>query len=232
MPAASIAIGCRGLSKQFDGRPVLRGIDLEIAHGESVALVGENGAGKTTLLRCLAGIVRPTAGQVYWFGEPAGDTPASRKLIGVVAHDSMLCPQLTPRENLVFTARMYGQADPQGRAAELLDMVGLDSAADRPTASLSRGMRQRLAIARAVVHQPPIVFLDEPFAGLDRRWSNWLSDTLEGFRRRQSTLCLVLHDAEKVQQLADRVLSVRGGRLEEEGPDAESQLARSLRRAA
>ena len=232
MPDTRTAIACRGLSKQFDGRPVLRGIELDVPPGESLVLVGDNGAGKTTLLRCLAGIVRPTAGHIAWFGQPAGRTPEGRQLIGVVAHDSMLCPQLTPRENLIFTGRMYAQADPQGRAAELLDMIGLTAAAQRPTASLSAGMRQRLAIARALVHRPPIVLLDEPFAGLDGRWSDWLCQTLQELRRRQTTLCLVLHDREKVRQLADRVLAVHGGRLEEEQPSLEYQKANNLRRAA
>lgn len=225
MPQTHAAITCRRLCKEFDGRRVLREIDLDVAPGEALALVGENGAGKTTLLRCLAGIVRTTAGEVAWFGQPAGRTPEGRQLIGVVAHDSMLCPQLTPRENLVFTARLYGLADPRGRAGELLNTIGLAATADRPTAGLSAGMRQRLAIARAVVHRPPIMFLDEPFAGLDQHWSDWLTDTLLELRRRQTTLCLVLHDMEKVAQLADRVLIIRGGRLEE-------QRLSVLRRAA
>ncbi len=153
------AISARRLSKRFGARRVLDAIELQVAAGQCVVLTGANGAGKTTLLRCLASLLRPSDGEVRWFGQSSAD-PAARRLIGMVAHETRLYPHLTLRENLVFAARMHDVAGPRRRADELLAAVGLAAHADRLPPALSRGMRQRAAVARAILHDPPILLLD------------------------------------------------------------------------
>ncbi len=174
---------CR-LSKLFGRRPVLEGLDFAIAAGSSVALCGANGSGKTTLLGCLAAVIRPTAGEVRWFGQcPANDHHA-RRLIGMVAHESRLYPHLSLRENLLFAARMYGLAQPARRADDWLEQCGLQAYRHLTPAETSKGVRQRAALARAMIHEPPILLLDEPFAGLDAEGSQWLRRVLDEHRRR------------------------------------------------
>jgi heme ABC exporter ATP-binding subunit CcmA len=220
MPDAMAAIEVRRLSKTLGRRTVLSGVDFQIAAGQSVALTGANGAGKTTLLRCLASILRPTAGLVRWFGRPAAGNPEARRLVGWVAHESLLYPQLTLRENLAFAARMCDVAQPWQRADELLAGTGLAPYAARLPAAISRGMRQRLAVLRALVHRPRILLLDEPFSGLDAEGTAWLGQLLGELRAAGRTLCFATHDEAVVCRLADRVLEVRRGRVEEIEPGA------------
>jgi len=215
MREPSIAIQAKRLSKVLGGRLVLGQIELEVAAGESVALMGANGAGKTTLLGLLASVLRPTTGEVRWFGRPATADAAARRRIAMVAHESRLYPHLTLRENLVFAARMCGVGRPARRADQWLQDIGLQLHGDRLPARLSRGMRQRVAVARALVHDPSIVLLDEPFCGLDAEGSDWLVRLLSELRNRRRTLCFAVHDEEKAQRLADRVLRLQSGRLEE-----------------
>jgi heme exporter protein A len=232
MTAANIAIRVRGLSKAMGGRAVLRAIDLDVSAGQSVALTGANGAGKTTLLRCLAGVLRPTSGDVYWLGQPAWGHPAARHLVGMVAHQSLLYPQLTLRENLVFAARMHGLPQPLVRADELLEAIGMQRHADRTPATISQGMRQRLAIARALVHDPPILLCDEPFSGLDAAGVAWLSRVLVDLRDRGRTLVCALHDEEAIRRLADRVLEIRAGQLAERPAPGRGLAETTVSRAA
>ncbi len=208
----TIAIEVQGLSKAFGNRTVLRKIDFQVAPGESVALKGANGAGKTTLLRCLAALTTPTAGVVRWFGERAAGRPRARRHIGVVGHDSFLYPHLTLRENLVFAARLCDVSQPARRADQLLDSAGLRRHADRLAARISRGMRQRLTLVRAMVHDPPILLLDEPFSGLDAEGTDWLLGLLLDSKRRGRTLCFATHARQTSKRLADRVLHLHAGR--------------------
>jgi heme exporter protein A len=207
------AIQARQLSKSLGGQMVLREIDLQIAAGEFVALMGDNGSGKTTLLRCLAAIARPTAGEVRWFGQPAAAQPDQRRLIGMVAHESRLYAHLTLRENLIFAARMCAVSAPAQRADGLLEQIGLRSLADRQVRQISKGMRQRLALARALIHDPPILLLDEPFSGLDAAGRDWLAGVLREQRASGCAVCCVTHDEEQTRQLADRTLILRDGSL-------------------
>ena len=204
------------LSKVFGGRRVLDGVDLEVGSSECVGLTGPNGAGKTTLLRCLAGSVRPTCGEVRCCGHPVGRGLAARRLIGVVAHDSLLYPQLTLRENLIFAARMYNVGNPKSRADQLLDEAGLTArAADLP-ASVSRGMRQRLSVVRALVHEPRVLLLDEPFTGLDAAATQWLAGLFLRLRNQGQTILFATHDPAKLHALADRVLNLEDGQVAEQ----------------
>ncbi|MGA2256275.1 MAG: heme ABC exporter ATP-binding protein CcmA [Thermoguttaceae bacterium] len=213
MTDSGIAIEVRRMTKRFGRRLVLDDIDLHVAAGESIVLTGSNGAGKTTLLRTMAALLRPTSGEVLWFGEKTSSRHENRRLIGMVAHENRLYPHLTLRENLVFAARMCDVARPQNRAESLLETVGLLAHGDRTPPVLSKGMRQRLSLARALIHDPPILLLDEPFEGLDADAEHWLISLLQELRRQSRTLCFVLHDEAKTWRLADRVLCLRQGQL-------------------
>jgi ABC-type multidrug transport system ATPase subunit len=234
MTAPPPAIVARRLSKTFGRRAVLRQIDWQVAEGQCVAVTGANGSGKSTLLACLASILRPTSGEVFWFGHPAAGNPTARGLVGMVAHEHRLYPHLTLRENLIFAARMYGVAEPRRRAEQLLESAGLAAHAQRTPPTLSRGMRQRAAVLRALVHDPPILLLDEPFAGLDAAGTDWLVARLQELQALGRTLCLVLHDEAKARRLAHTMVELRGGRLEPRafGDGAGRQSPAELARAA
>jgi len=213
MSDTRIAIEVRSMTKRFGRRLVLDNIDLQVAAGESIVLTGANGAGKTTLLRAMAALVRPSSGEVLWFGEKTSGQHERRRLVGMVAHENRLYPQLTLRENLVFAARMCDVAHPRDRAESLLETVGLLPHGDRMPPLLSKGMRQRLSLARALIHNPPILLLDEPFEGLDADADYRLNGLLQELRQQHRTLCFVLHDEAKTRRLADRVLHLCQGRL-------------------
>ncbi len=211
-----IALEATDLTRRFGRRLVLCNLNLEVPGGRCVALGGANGSGKTTLLRCLAGALKPTAGQVRWFGQPAG-TAALRHLVGLAAHESFLYPHLSARENLRFAARMHALAGPSRHADAMVDQVGLARHADLPVAQLSKGLRQRAAVARALIHDPMLVLLDEPFAGLDAEGAAWLAGLLARLRERERAVCFSTHDLPSARRLADRVVSLEDGRLREVG---------------
>jgi len=212
MNDSEFAIETHGLSKEYADRVVLRQIDLALAGSQIVCLMGGNGAGKTTLLGCLASLVRPTAGEVRWFGRPTA-IPSARRWIGMVAHESRLYPQLTLRENLVFSGRMYGIDQPLAAANRWLAEVHMSEHANRFPMHVSRGMRQRIALARGLLHEPRILLLDEPFAGLDDAGTIWLTQRLRGLRDAGLLICLTTHDAAKATELTDRTCVLRYGRL-------------------
>ncbi|MGM0485760.1 MAG: ABC transporter ATP-binding protein [Planctomycetota bacterium] len=182
-----------------------------------------NGAGKTTLLRCFASVIRPSEGDVFWFEGAANNRRAARGMIGMVTHDPPLYPQLTLRENLVFAARMYRVGEPAVRADQLLQRVGLAHRADHRPTQVSRGMRQRVAVARALVHAPNILLLDEPFSGLDAEGIHWLTETLNDLRSRDRTICFASHDTARVHCLADRVFELDSGQLHRRNFDRASE---------
>jgi heme ABC exporter ATP-binding subunit CcmA len=209
-PAAVEAIG---LSKTLGPRPALCGVTLTLAEGETVALTGPNGAGKTTLLRCLASVLRPSAGEVRWFGRPARSDPGLRRQVGLLGHESLLYPHLTLLENLRLAARMCGVRDAAAAAYRWLRTIGLESFAGRLPSQISRGMRQRVALARALIHRPRIVLLDEPFSALDADGAEWLAALLGDLRAEGRSVCFATHDPERARTLADRVIQLRSGRL-------------------
>jgi heme exporter protein A len=206
------AITARGLEKRFGPSIALRGLDLEIPAGASLAVLGPNGAGKTTLLRLMAGMVRPTAGSLEIAGHRAGARQA-RARVGWIGHATSLYAALTARENLIFAARLHSVSEAAARAEALLVEVGLERAADRAAGGFSRGMAQRLSIARGLVHDPDVVLLDEPFTGLDRRAAEQLADRLAGLRRGGRTLVLVTHDAHRAARVADAAIVLSEGRI-------------------
>ena len=165
--AAVAALAARGLRRSFGRATVLHDLDLELAPGEALAVAGPNGAGKTTLLRLLAGLLRPTSGEVMILGRPLRDGPDVRRAVGFLSHQSLLYDDLTLQENLAFAARLYGIERPLEAARHALEAAGLGDRAGESPARLSRGLLQRAALARALIHQPRVLLLDEPFTALD-----------------------------------------------------------------
>jgi ABC-type multidrug transport system ATPase subunit len=179
---------------------------------EVVAIVGANGAGKTTLLRCLATATPPTAGTICWLAQPQLTKIQLRHCLGYAGHDSYLYPHLTVEENLLFAARMYGAATDSDRVNARLSEAGLAGAGPLLCGRLSQGMRRRVSILRAIVHDPAIVLLDEPSTGLDQRGQGWLARILRELKDRHCCICFVTHERQLVTELADRVLELREGR--------------------
>ncbi len=218
-------VHAENLGKAFGRSVVLRDVTLNVAAGETVAIFGPNGAGKSTMLRLLAGLTTPTEGSLRLLGtDPAAG--AVRGRIGLVAHQSFLYPDLTARENLVFYARMYGLDDVAARVETWLERVALVDVGDRPVRLFSRGMEQRLALARALIHDPDVVLLDEPWSGLDVAAADWLAALLRELHARSRTILVATHDFERGLAVATRVLIVHRGRVAWDGPvDAQSAAA-------
>jgi len=199
-------IEVRRLVKSFGLKPVLRGVDFRAEPGEFVALLGPNGAGKTTLLRILASLSRPTLGEVrvagYLLPSQASEV---RRMLGVVSHQPLLYGDLTAEENLRFYARMYGLSDVKRRVDEALASVGLDVRRRDLVREFSRGMQQRLAIGRAMLHDPQVMLLDEPYTGLDQDASRMLDDLLRRVASGGRTVVMTSHDLPRAADLATRI---------------------------
>lgn len=208
----AIAIDARGLKKAFGVVVALRGIDLQVEEGRFLTLLGPNGAGKTTLLRLLATLGRPTAGQLRLFGQDVGDLRVRRD-IGVISHQLYLFPQLTAAENLRYFASLYGVDSLDTRVEQALAEVEMSPFAHRLVGGMSRGMMQRLSIARAVIHEPRLVLLDEPFTGLDPHGAQLFTRLLTRLRDGRRTVVLVTHHLEQSALLSDEILIQVQGRL-------------------
>jgi heme exporter protein A len=195
----------RKLVKRFGIKTVLRGLDFEVREGEFVALLGPNGAGKTTFLRILASLSRPSLGdvRVAGFRLPA-QAAAVRRSLGVVSHLPLLYGDLTAEENLRFFGRMYGVAALDRRIDEVLGVVGLASRRRDLVRTFSRGMQQRLAIGRAILHEPDVLLFDEPHTGLDQDACNMLDSLLAEVAGRGRTVVMTSHDLARVESLASR----------------------------
>jgi heme exporter protein A len=222
--AMADVIEAESVSKTFGRTRVLRDLTLRVAAGEVVAVFGANGAGKSTLLRMCASLQRPTAGTLRVFGG-APSAAAVRRRIGLVAHASMLYPDLGARENLEFYAQLYAIADPQHTVATWLQRIGLVDVAERPVRALSRGMEQRLALARALLHAPDLLILDEPWTGLDAAASDLLDALLREQRAARRTVLVATHDLARGLALADRALVLHHGRVEWETRVSADSLA-------
>jgi heme exporter protein A len=211
--APAAAIEARALEKWYGPLPAVRGIDLSLARGEFLTVFGPNGAGKSTLLRMLCGVVRPTRGTVHVAGhDVGGDDEGWRARIGLLSHQTFLYPGLSAAENLDFYARLYALPDRRARVDGALREVGLiDRRGDR-VGTFSRGMQQRLALARTLLHDPEVVFLDEPYTGLDPHAAAMLRGVLERLRDGRRTVVLVTHNLSQGLELADRVAVQVAGR--------------------
>ncbi|MFZ2098198.1 MAG: heme ABC exporter ATP-binding protein CcmA [Anaerolineales bacterium] len=198
-------ITVRKLVKRFGLKSVLRGIDFSVEPGEFVALLGPNGAGKTTFLRILASLSRPTLGTVTIAGYSLPNQAAAvRRRLGVVSHLPLLYGDLTAEENLRFYARMYNLSHIQKRVIDVLELVGLTSRRRDLVRTFSRGMQQRLAIGRAILHDPEVVLFDEPHTGLDQDACQMLDSVLREVAARGRTVVMTSHDLARVGDLASR----------------------------
>jgi heme exporter protein A len=207
-------IKIRGLVKQYGMNTVLRGADLDVRAGEFVTLVGANGAGKTTLIRIVATLLRPTAGEVRvggWLVPQQADRV--RRYIGIVSHQPLLYGDMTAAENLLFFARLYRLEDPEERVANALKTVGLAARQRDAVRTFSRGMYQRLTLARATLHEPDVLLLDEPYTGLDQEASALLDDLLREQVSRQRTILMITHDLVHGLNLCHRIAILSRGKI-------------------
>lgn len=200
------------LAKRIGHRMVLTDVSFELGAGCAVALLGPNGAGKTTLLKVIAGLWTKTEGAVERFGEPVVAGRADPR-VAFLGHQSFLYGSLTARENLIFQARLRGVRDPEHAAREGLSRVGLRWSQNDPVKTFSRGMVQRLAIARALIGNPRLLLLDEPFTGLDLTGQHELLALLDGFKAQGGAAVLISHRPEEAYRTAEAVLLLLGGRI-------------------
>jgi len=199
-------ITVKKLIKRFGLKPVLRGLDFEVKQGEFVALLGPNGAGKTTFLRILASLSKPTLGEVQIAGYRLPQQAAHvRRALGVVSHQPLLYGDLTAEENLRFYGRMYDLINLQERVEEVLSIVGLLARRRDLLRQFSRGMQQRLAIARAILHDPEVLLFDEPHTGLDQDAASMLDGVLKEVAAMGRTVVMTSHDISRAAELASRV---------------------------
>jgi heme exporter protein A len=213
-------IKINGLIKQYGLNPVLRGINLHVKPGEFVTLVGPNGAGKSTLMRIVATLLRPDAGEVEIGGWPLSThAHMVRRHIGLVSHQSLLYQDLNAAENLTFFARLYGLDNGEERVQRALKLVGLRARQRDPVSSFSRGMTQRLTIARATLHEPDVLLLDEPYTGLDQEAVALLDQLLKQEKERERTIFMITHDLIHSLNLSDRILFLHNGRIVHETGD-------------
>ncbi len=219
-------IDIQGLTKSFGHRLALRGIDLQVPPGETIAIFGPNGAGKTTLIKVLATIINPSSGRVLVDGLNLKDNAEEiRRRIGVVTHQTFLYNNLTAHENLEFYCRMYDIPGARGRIHEVLAMVGMTARRHDRVGTLSRGMQQRLSIARALLHQPAIMLLDEPETGLDQQAVSMLWEALQTEGESKRTIILTSHSLERGLALGERLLILDRGKIVYEGSRQALDLA-------
>jgi heme exporter protein A len=212
MESLENAIEVRHLRKAFGTLKAVDGIDFELKQGEFLTVFGPNGAGKTTLIKILSGLTQPSSGTAKVAGfDVAEGHPEMRREIGVISHSTALYADLTPLENLMFFARMHGLEQPEDKALKVIEEVGLSRRRNDRVRTFSRGMLQRLSIARAVLHDPAILFLDEPFTGLDLHATNVLKEHLQRLHDRRRTILMTTHDISCGLEMCDRVaLQVQG----------------------
>lgn len=209
---SSRVVEAKDLHKTFAWVPVLRGVSCTIAAGEAVGIFGPNGAGKTTFLRVLATLLKPSSGALTLFERPAHEAEARRQL-GFLGHDSFLYPDLTPIENLTFYAKAYRLENPSVRVDSVLEQVSLQDWAKTPLRTFSRGMEQRLALARVLLHEPDLLLLDEPYTGLDQRAVELLQKILMQAKEAGKTIVFATHDFELGLALCSRAVILKRGQL-------------------
>lgn len=202
-----------GLARQFGRRTAVDDVDLALNAGDCLALFGPNGAGKTTLLRLVAGLLKPTRGTVQVTGVDMRRDARARGAVGLISHQSMLYAPLTARENVEFAARLQGLPDPRAACRDALDAMRVLDRADVPVRTLSRGLQQRVSIARATVHAPRVVLLDEPYSGLDEAGAQALTTLLQLLLGRGATLIVVTHNVAEGLALATHAAIMTHGRF-------------------
>jgi len=224
--ASPWAIEVRGLGKSFGERLALRGIDLQVSRGEHVVIFGPNGAGKTTLVKILSTLLKPSSGSVWLDGINIRDKPTQiRRQISLVSHQTFLYDDLTVYENLKFYGRMYDVADLERKISEVISWIQLESRRDDRVGTLSHGLQQRASIARAVLHNPSILLLDEPEVGLDPRASTVIRDLLSSINTGSRTVVMTTHNLEHGLDMGDRVIILDRGKIVYQAPRHELSKA-------
>jgi heme exporter protein A len=211
--AVSGALVASGVSRRFGARTVVREVSLGLHEGDCLALFGPNGAGKTTLLRLLGGLLSPHGGTVALHGHTLPGEADTRRLLGVISHKSMLYDALTVRENVTFAAECQGVRDVQAAVDAVLDRLLVRDREHQPVRALSRGLQQRVSIARALVHGPRLVLLDEPYTGLDEVGARALTDALRALKASGATVVLITHNLAEGLELATHAAIMREGRF-------------------
>ena len=215
-----LAIETRGLARAFGDLRAVDGIDLSVPSGSFFGFLGPNGAGKSTTIKCLTGLLRPTAGTMRILGiDPLADPIAVKKQVGVVPEDLALFDRLTAAETLTFVGRVHGlpAATLESRTGELLELMSLTGARDDLVADFSHGMRKKLSLAAALLPAPRLLFLDEPFEGIDALASRQIKDLLHAFVSRGGTIFLTSHILEIVERLCDHIGIIANGRIVAQG---------------
>lgn len=208
------AVEVRGLSRSFDGRDILRDVSFTVGHGEIFGYLGPNGAGKTTTIRILLGLLAPGAGEVRVLGRDLAADDEARAHVGVLFENNGLSDRMSAAGNLAYYAGLYGVEDPAERIDELLALVDLADRRDDPVGTFSTGMKRKLGIARAILHRPEVVFLDEPSSGLDPGAQRMVRDLIiELSRREEMTVFLNSHHLDEVQRICSTVAILAGGRI-------------------
>ena len=203
-----------GLRKSYGSVDALRGIDLKINRGEFLTLFGPNGAGKTTLLKILSTIIKPTSGKVLIDGLEINEAHQDiRRKIGVISHKTFLYGDLTAYENLLFYARIYDLQNPEERSRQLIEEVGLKGRENHLVRTFSRGMEQRLSIARAIIHEPNIIYLDEPYSGLDQHAALMLRNLLKKLHTDSRTIIMTTHNILHGLEISDRIVIQLAGKI-------------------
>ncbi len=207
------SIEVRSVTKNFQGSRVLDGISFSVGKGEVFGFLGPNGAGKTTTLRILLGLLRPDSGEALVLGESLGTADAVRKRVGVLFENNGLIDRFTARENLLYYAELYDVPDPEKRAGELLEYVGLSDRADNLVGIFSTGMKRKLGLARAILHKPEILFLDEPSSGLDPEGQKMVHDLIVGLSGQAMTIFLNSHNLDEVSRVCSKVAILHRGTI-------------------
>ncbi|HET6760673.1 MAG TPA: heme ABC exporter ATP-binding protein CcmA [Gemmatimonadaceae bacterium] len=201
------------LARAFGSRKAVAGVSFSLAPGDCLAVFGPNGAGKTTLLRLLAGLLKPSSGSARLAGIPLPGGTRARSRVGLISHHTMLYEALSARENVSFAARLYGIRDPATRVDDSLRRMSMLERADAPVRLLSRGMQQRVSIARAMVHSPQVVLADEPYSGLDESGARALTVLLQELRASGTAIIIVTHNLAEGLSLATHAAVMQRGRF-------------------
>ena len=227
MESSDLDIIAEGVTKSFGNIQALRGIDLRVKKGEFLTVFGPNGAGKTTLIKLLATLTKPTSGEVSITNHDIKKEPDKvRALIGVISHDPYLYGNLSALENIKFFASLYGVSHAEEKAIQVIRQVGLENRMHDLVRTFSRGMQQRLAVARAIVHEPKILLLDEPYTGLDQHGARIFGELLNWLKTENRTIVMTTHNLPEGLEISDRVAIIDAGKIIYESDSRGVELAR------